>query len=65
METITDKEIADLAADIQCGTRLARELLTLAGGDQHIVRKASESCQGIGAVKAYIIDHRFQKNGLQ
>lgn len=56
--------VNDLAADIQCGPRLAEELLTLAGGDAYLVRTASDKRQGINAVKAYIIDRRFKKNQL-
>lgn len=59
------KKINDLAADIQCGPRLAEELLTLAGGDASLVRDASMMQQGINSVKAYIIDRRFKKNKLQ
>lgn len=58
------KKVNDLAADIQCGPRLAEELLTLAGGDAQLVRDASELEAGINAVKAYIIDRRFKKNHL-
>lgn len=58
------KKVNDLAADIQAGPRMAEELLTLAGGDAGMVRDASMMCQGINAVKAYIIDRRFRKNHL-
>lgn len=58
------KKVNDLAADIQCGPRLAEELLTLAGGDASLVRDASMLSQGINSVKAFIIDHRFKKNHL-
>lgn len=58
------RKVNDLAADIQCGPRLADELLTLAGGDAQLVREASTLQSGINAVKAYIIDHRFKKNHL-
>lgn len=58
------KKVNDLAADIQTGPRLAEELLTLAGGDTHLVYEASRTQQGINAVKAYIIDRRFKKNRL-
>lgn len=58
------KKVNDLAADIQCGPRLAEELLTLAGGDANLVRDASMFQQGINSVKAYIIDRRFKKNNL-
>ena len=58
------KKVNDLAIDIQCGPRLADELLTLAGGDANLVRDASMMRQGINAVKAYIIDRRFKKNQL-
>lgn len=58
------KKVNDLAADIQCGPRLAEELLTLAGGDTNLVRDASMFQQGINSVKAYIIDRRFKKNNL-
>lgn len=58
------KKVNDLVADIQCGPRLAEELLTLAGGDACLVRDASMMNQGINSVKAYIIDRRFKKNQL-
>lgn len=58
------RKVNDLAADIQCGPRLAEELLTLAGGDSQLVRDASMLNQGINSVKAYIIDRRFKKNKL-
>lgn len=58
------KKVNDLAAEIRCGPRLADELLTLAGGDANLVRDGSMTCQGINAVKAYIIDRRFKKNKL-
>ena len=59
------RKVNDLAADIQCGPRLAEELLTLAGGDGQLVRDASMLNNGINSVKAYIIDRRFKKNRLQ
>lgn len=58
------RKVNDLAADIQTGPRLAEELLTLAGGDANMVRNASMMCNGINAVKAWIIDRRFKKNQL-
>ncbi len=51
----------ELAADIKCGVALAHDLLTLAGGDVDLVKKASASCYGVESMKAYIIDHRFVK----
>lgn len=59
------KKVNDLAADIQCGPRLAEELLALAGGDESLVREASMMQYGINAVKASIIDRRFKKNKLK
>lgn len=61
MKEITEHAVRDLAADIQCGTALARDLLTLAGGDMQLVRDASSHCQGIESVKAYIIDRRIKR----
>lgn len=58
------QKVIDLAIDIQTGPRLADELLTLAGGDAQLVRDASMKCQGINAVKAWIVDRRFKKNQL-
>lgn len=55
-----EERIADLAADIQCGTRLAYDLLLLAGGDESLVREASSACQGIASVKAYIVSKRLK-----
>lgn len=55
------QEVNDLAADIHCGPGLARDLLILAGGDSHLVRKASSECSGAESMKAFIIDHRFGK----
>lgn len=51
----------DLAADIQCGVALARDLLRLAGGNAQIVRDASAECQGVESMKAYIIDRRVAR----
>lgn len=59
------KKVNDLAADIHCGTGLARDFLTLAGGDAQLVRDASFMCNNAESVKAYIIDSRFKKNKLQ
>lgn len=59
------RKVSDLAADIHCGTGLARDLLTLAGGDAQLVRDASFMCDKAESMKAYIIDHRFKKNNLQ
>lgn len=64
MDDKDKKRVNDLAADIQCGPRLAEELLTLAGDDASLVRDASMKCSGINAVKAWIIDRRFKKNQL-
>lgn len=58
------KKVRELAEDIHCGVPLARDLLTLAGGDAHIVRDASAFCHGVDTMKAYIIDKRFKKNHL-
>ena len=62
-ERLADDEdrAVGLAADIQCGVALARDLLMLAGGDAQLVRQASASCRGVESMKAYIIDHRFDK----
>ena len=51
----------DLADDIRCGPKLARDLLLLAGGDAELVRKASDVCHGVESLKAYIIDARIRK----
>ena len=59
-----DERIRTLAEDLHCGMPLVRDLLALAGNDVELVRKASDSCHGIESVKAYIIDARFQKNGM-
>lgn len=59
VRNVTENVVRDLAADIRCGTALARDLLTLAGGDVQLVRDASERCQGVESVKAYIIDRRI------
>lgn len=56
-----EDRVVGLASDIQCGVALARDLLTLAGGDTQLVRQASASCRGVESMKAYIIDHRFDK----
>ena len=62
-ERLADDEdrAVSLADDIQCGVALARDLLMLAGGDAQLVRQASASCRGVESMKAYIIDHRFDK----
>ena len=59
------RKVNELATEIHCGPRLAEELLTLAGGDANLVRDGSMLCQGINAVKAYIIDRRFKNNKLK
>lgn len=59
------KLVEDLAADIHCGPSLARDLLTMAGGDANIVRDASLVCDKAESMKAYIIDRRFRKNKLK
>lgn len=56
-----DDKVLDLARDIRCGPSLARDLLALAGGDDHLVREASDRCRGVESMKAYIIDHRISK----
>lgn len=61
MERIDPDAVKDLAADIQCGTSFAADLLALAGNDMQLVRDASAQCHGAESVKAYIIDHRFKK----
>ena len=55
------KKVNDLAADIHCGPSLARDLLTLAGDDDQLVRDASFMCDKAESMKAYIIDRRFKK----
>ena len=59
------KLVEDLAADIHCGPSLARDLLTMAGGDANIVRDASLVCDKAESMTAYIIDRRFRKNKLK
>lgn len=59
------RKVNDLAADIHCGPSLARDLLTLAGGDAQLVRDASFMCDKAESMKAFIIDKRFRKNQLQ
>lgn len=59
------KKVNDLATDIHCGPSLARDLLTLAGGDASIVRDASAMCDKAESMKSFIIDRRFKKNKLQ
>lgn len=56
-----ENDVVLLAADIHCGTNLARDLLILAGGDAELVRRASDSCRGVESMKAYIIDHRISR----
>ena len=50
-----------LAVDLGCGAPLARDLLTLAGGDDGLVRRASMLCKGAESMKAYILDHRIKQ----
>lgn len=52
-------KIRQLSNAIGCGDGLARDLLLLAGNDYGLVREASVHCQGIGSVKTYIINKRF------
>lgn len=55
------RKVSDLARDIHCGIGLARDLLTLAGGDTDLVKEASLMCNKAESMKAYIIDGRFKK----
>ena len=55
------KKVNDLAADIQCGPSLARDLLILAGNNAQLVRDASMMCTSAESMKAYIIDRRFKQ----
>lgn len=57
-------QVNNLAADIHCGTSLARDLLIMAGRDASIVRDASAACDTAESMKAFIIDRRFRKNQL-
>lgn len=55
-------KIKKLSSEIGCGLSLTRDLLALAGDDEKLVLEASFAClQGIGAVKAYIVNKRFEK----
>lgn len=55
-------QIKKLSSEIGCGLSLTRDLLTLAGGDEKLVLDASFSClQGVGAVKAHIVNARLEK----
>jgi hypothetical protein len=56
-----DERIAELAADLGCGSPLVTDLLRLAGGDVSLVREASRNCSRIESVKAYIIDKRIAR----
>ena len=54
------QEAARLSKEIGCGLRLARDLLTLAGGDYDLVVSTSKmAVDGIETLKANIIDSRM------
>ena len=55
------KQAKHVADQIGCGDLLARDLLTLAGGDEDLVLSSSSEVMGIESVKALIIDGRFRK----
>lgn len=51
-----------VAGRICVSISLARDLLTLAGGDEDLVINASEAADGgVGELKAIIINERFKK----
>ena len=56
-----DEKVRLLAEDLHISGALARDLLTLAGGNVSLVHDASEECTGIQSVKAYIIDKRVAR----
>ena len=58
---MTDEEIANLAADLHCGTKFIRDILVWAGGNEALVREASENCDSAERMKAFIIDRRVAK----
>lgn len=55
------RRVDQLATDIHCGQPLAHDLLMLAGGDEQLVREASDACTKVESMKAFIIDRRFRK----
>ena len=58
---MTNNQVELLAQEIGCGFKLARDLLILAGEDEKLVIKASNMCNGVESMKAFIIDERFKK----
>lgn len=55
-------EVRELSKKIGCGVPLTQDLLTLAGGDEELVVRASENTSsGVESLKAYIIDRRFKR----
>lgn len=54
------QEVKRLSQEIGCGVKLARDLLTLAGGDYDLVVSTSKAAvDGIETLKTNIIDSRI------
>lgn len=59
---MVDKDVVkELTSELSMSPGLARDLLTLAGGDKQAVIEASENASHLDGVKAAIIDARFSK----
>ena len=58
---VTASMVKEVVKECGCGSRLAKELLTLAGGDVELVINASEVSDGLDQCKTYIINKRFEK----
>ena len=54
------QEVKKLSQEIGCGLKLARDLLTLAGGDYDLVVSTSKAAvDGVETLKTNIIDSRL------
>ena len=61
MAHITEHDIKEVIKLCGCGAGIAKELLTLAGGELQIVLDASFTAGNLSQVKANIIDARFNQ----
>lgn len=57
----THDKIREISTQTQCGLSLSRDLLILAGEDEHLVIESSKIATGINHLKSLIIDARFRQ----
>lgn len=61
MARVTADKVKQVSETCGCGMRLAKELLTLSGGNTELVIEASDVSAGLDQCKTYIINKRFEK----